>query len=71
MDDTEIKEVTTTMMELVSDAVQSQQAALGVQINTAVASKTMDLMEVQGQMLLQLMESAASMGIGGNMNIVG
>ncbi len=59
------------MMELVNDAVQSQQAALGVQINTAVASKTMDLMEVQGQMLLDLMESAASMGIGGNMNIVG
>jgi len=59
------------MMELVNDAVQSQQAALGVQINTAVASKAMDIVEVQGQMLLDLMESAASMGIGGNMNIVG
>ncbi|HOO62289.1 MAG TPA: hypothetical protein PK364_00030 [Synergistaceae bacterium] len=59
------------MMELVSDAVQSQQAALGVQINTAVAAKAQDLMEVQGQMLLELMQSAADMGIGGKMNIVG
>lgn len=66
-----MKEVTKTMMDLVSQVSQSQQAALSVEIGAAVASKAMDVMEIQGEMLLKLLDSAASMGVGGRMNLLG
>ncbi len=59
------------MMDLVSQVSQSQQAALSVEIGAAVASKAMDVMEIQGEMLLKLLDSAASMGVGGRMNLLG
>jgi hypothetical protein len=55
-------------MGMVNNVMSTSQANTMAQVGTSVQKKAMDMMELQGQMLHEMM---ASMGIGQNLDIQG
>lgn len=53
-------------MGMVQNVMATSQANTMAQVSTSVQKKTMDMMEMQGQMLQEMM---ASMGVGQNLDI--
>ena len=60
------KEVRHMEMGMVQNVVAAKQAETMTQVSMSVQKKTMDMVELQGQMLQEMM---ASMGVGQNLNI--
>ena len=55
-------------MGMVNNVMETNQSNTMAQVSTSVQKKAMDMMELQGQMLHEMM---ASMGIGQNLDIQG
>ncbi len=55
-------------MGMVNNVMATNQSNTKAQVSTSVQKKAMDMMELQGQMLHEMM---ASMGIGQNLDIQG